>query len=142
MKSTIIFAAILVALVAVRNLWLALDNRKEKLKLKDYRRELDSREIQLNLQEIAIEQWLEAMKKRSEEASLESEDSRPIHATYVVTQSDELRYSTEKLMASGVRKHLAATIADSLIREFGPPEEGTTPEGRKCFTYNFRAKRI
>lgn len=63
MKLTIIFAAILVALVAVRNLWLAFDNRKEKLKLKDYRRELDSREIQLNLQEIAIEQGLEAMKK-------------------------------------------------------------------------------
>lgn len=142
MKLTIIFAAILVALVAVRNLWLALDNRKERLKLKDYRRELDSREIQLNLREIAIEQGLEAMKKRSEEASLESGDSKPIHATYVVTQSDELRYSTEKLMASGVRKHLAATIADSLIREFGPPEEGTTLEGRKCFTYNFRAKRV
>lgn len=70
MKLTIIFAAILVALVAVRNLWLALDNRKEKLKLKDYRRELDSREIQLNLREIAIEQGLDAMKKRSEEASL------------------------------------------------------------------------
>jgi len=142
MKLTIILVAALVALMAVRNLWLALDNRKTRLQLNDYRRELDSREIELNRREEAVEIALEDMKKQSEELAMESEDCRQVKASYVVSESDEYRYSNEKLMANGIRKHLAATLADSLIREFGAPEEGLTTEGRKIFTYNFMAKRI
>lgn len=128
----------MVVALAVYNLILAAENRSVKAALDGYRYELDRREIELNLREGAVENALEEIKAQN----LNSQDARPIKASYVVTESDEYRYSTEKLMENGIRKHLAATIADSLIREFGPPEEGTTPEGRKCFTYNFRAKRV
>lgn len=138
MKITIILIAVMVVALAVYNLILAAENRSTKAGLDGYRYELDRREIELNLREGAVENALEEIKAQN----LNSQDARPIKASYVVTESDEYRYSTEKLMENGIRKHLAATIADSLIREFGSPDGGTTPEGRKIYTYSFMAKRV
>lgn len=141
MKITIILVAVLAVVLAAYNLWLAIHNRSAEKLLNRYQDILDRKDRELNIREGAVEEALERIKNQKEAIDFTSAGVKQIRASYIVSGSDEYKYANEKLMENGIRKHLAATLADSLMREFGAPDEDKTQEGRRVLKYSFLAKR-
>lgn len=139
--TVIIFAALFLVMAAY-NIWLAIKSRDTQKALDNLRAELDSREIELSLREDAVAKALDEVMGRNKALDFSEAESREIRAHYIVTESDTLRYSNEKLLLNGVRKRLSTALAESLLREFGSPTETKTAEGRTCYIYDFRCKRI
>ncbi|MBR5414160.1 MAG: hypothetical protein IK114_14200 [Fibrobacter sp.] len=142
MTETIIILAVVLIALAAFNMWSAIKSRNIEKDLKARKSELERLQQIIEIRERAANVVMAEAQRIKDENDLTSQEVRPVRAMYVVSESDEYRYNNEKLMAKGVKKQLTAALADSLAREFGAPEEGQTPEGRKIFSYNFVVKRV
>lgn len=105
---------------------------------------------------LLLDDWEEELKKysadldeRANRISQEEEDLRVRErefrgldiymASYTETEADTMKYTTDALIESHARKHIAMTIAQDLLREYKPMED-TTADGRRRFSYKFKIK--
>ena len=65
------------------------------------------------------------------------ENAVEITACYVVTESDELKYTTEQSIRNVARNRIAHNVAFDLIHKFDPVEE-KTELGSTKYTYRFK----
>lgn len=68
------------------------------------------------------------------EDRLEMDSSVPLHATYFVSDSDTIKYTTEARLEKAVRKNLAVQIAASILETFEPKKIGS------AYVYELRIK--
>jgi hypothetical protein len=109
-------------------------------KLKKKATALDMREIRIKEREDILEADRKTLQNVREQylqelARLKRLDPpTEITAGYVVTESDEMKYNTEKAIYANAKNRLAMTIAHDIVKKF-EPEESTTESGRRKFTY-------
>ena len=65
------------------------------------------------------------------------DDSVEMYASYLVTDSDELKYSSEQAVRNVARNRIAHNIAFDIIHRFEPREE-KTEFGKTKFSYHFK----
>lgn len=58
-------------------------------------------------------------------------------ASYTETDSDAMRYTTDRASAANAKNRIAMTIAHDIVKEFHVKED-LTEDGRKRFTYRFK----
>ena len=58
-------------------------------------------------------------------------------ASYTETDSDVMRYTTDRASAANAKNRIAMTIAHDIVKEFHAKED-LTEDGRKRFTYRFK----
>jgi len=110
-------------------------------KLKKRKMALDQREIRIKEREAILEADRKTLQSVREEYLKELVRLRKldppaeITAGYVVTESDEMKFNTEKAILANAKNRLAMNIGHDIIRRF-EPEESTTESGRRKFTYN------
>ena len=112
-----------------------LDEREEELD--KYSVHLDERANILAASEQSCDRLADQLRaelKKRQEAETYS-------ASYVVTLADEMKYTTDKAIAANAKNRLAMTIANDIVKKFDP-DESTTEEGRKKYTYNFKIIKV
>ena len=104
-------------------------------KLNEHATRLHMRENRIEEREAALEadrRTLQTLKEehRNEIVRLRLKESpTEVTAGYVITESDEMKYNTEKAIYAN-----AKTIAHDIVKNF-EPEESTTESGKRKFTY-------
>lgn len=69
---------------------------------------------------------------------LEEFHNRNIYtASYTETDSDVMKYTTDRAAAANAKNRIAMTIAHDIVKEFNAKED-LTDDGRKRFTYRFK----
>lgn len=58
-------------------------------------------------------------------------------ASYTETDSDVMRYTTDRASVANAKNRIAMTIAHDIVKEFNVKED-LTEDGRKRFTYRFK----
>ena len=109
-------------------------------KLNEHATRLHMRENRIEEREAALEadrRTLQTLKEehRNEIVRLRLKESpTEVTAGYVITESDEMKYNTEKAIYANAKNRLAMTIAHDIVKNF-EPEESTTESGKRKFTY-------
>jgi hypothetical protein len=103
-----------------------------------YHSHLAERELEMDKHEVSLDER-EQRNKEEFLALADMEDAETMKASYVVTESDEMRYTSEERIKRNAKKHLAYTIANDIVNAF-EPEESETAEGRRMYTYKFKIK--
>ena len=68
---------------------------------------------------------------------------RELTASYTVTDSDTIKYSTDELMEAQIEKHLLKTIVFDALKEMDfEPEVGVNVDGKKVYSYHFHFKKV
>ena len=68
---------------------------------------------------------------------------RELTASYTVTDSDMIKYSTDELMEAAIEKHLLKTIVYDALKDMDfEPEVGVNVEGKKVYSYHFHFKQV
>lgn len=68
---------------------------------------------------------------------------RELIASYTVTDSDMIKYSTDELMEAAIEKHLLKTITYDALKDMDfEPEVGVNVEGKKVYSYRFHFKQV
>ena len=68
---------------------------------------------------------------------------RELIASYTVTDSDMIKYSTDELMEAAIEKHLLKTITYDALKDMDfEPEVGVKVEGKKVYSYRFHFKQV
>lgn len=128
----IIFAICTFALL-VWVLWkmALLDEREERLdKFSVY---LDERANRIAADEGDLRNLSIAFKRE-----MDAFHNRDIYtASYTETDSDVMRYTTDRASAANAKNRIAMTIAHDIVKEFNVKED-LTEDGRKRFTYRFK----
>lgn len=125
------FAWVLVGIVALIEVWFLSFNLLYHSRLVEWDLALDKHEVSLDERE-----------QRNKEDFLalsDMDDAETLKASYVVTESDEMRYTTAERIKRNAKKQIAFTIASDITAHF-EPEESETAEGRRMFTYKFKIK--
>lgn len=76
----------------------------------------------------------------ADELNLDAPNSQELAARYFVSESDVQKYTTDKTMASAIKRQLAKSLADSIVREFKPVKKEA--DGREVWVLTIRAKQI
>lgn len=108
-----------------------LDERQDELD--KYSLHLDERANLLAASEQACDRLSDQLRAELKRRG----DADTYTASYVVTLADEMKYATDKAIAANAKNRLAMTIAHDIVKAF-EPEESTTEEGRKKYTYKFK----
>lgn len=116
---------VILAIAWVVNRSEALDERKEELD--KYSAHLDERDNRIARDE------LELSHNRLEEV--------PLSARYVVTESDIIKYTTDKSFMNAVIGRVALTLSNDIARRF-KPEEQTNERGMKVLVYRFKVRQV
>lgn len=68
---------------------------------------------------------------------------RELTASYTVTDSDMIKYSTDELMEAHIEKHLLKTITYDALKDMDfEPEVSVNVEGKKVYSYRFHFKQV
>ena len=128
----IIFAICTFALL-VWVLWkMALLDEKEE-RLDKYSVYLDERANRIAADEGTLRNLSISFKREMDEFH-----NRDIYtASYTETDSDVMRYTTDRASAANAKNRIAMTIAHDIVKEFNVKED-LTEDGRKRFTYRFK----
>lgn len=108
-----------------------LDDRQERLD--KYSVHLDEMEEKF----VAEKAWLSQAQKDFNEKYCAWLAIETYTASYTETDADTMKYTTDALMEAHARKHLAATIAGDIVKQFKVVED-RTEEGRRRFSYRFK----
>ena len=108
-----------------------LDERKEELD--KYAVSLDERASRLAINEQSAFGLIDTYNKLWREFQSDGIYT----ASYTETDSDVLKYTTDALMEAHAKKHLAATIAGDIVKQFKVVED-RTEDGRRRFSYKFK----
>lgn len=108
-----------------------LDERQEELD--KYSVHLDERANRIAADEGTLRDLSIAFKREMDEFH-----NRDIYtASYTETDSDVMRYTTDRASAANAKNRIAMTIAHDIVKEFNAKED-LTEDGRKRFTYRFK----
>ena len=135
---TLFYISLIIIAVAVAG---SILNFFKGAKLNKYAERLYMRENRIKEREAVLEADRRTTQTMQEEYRKEivrlrlKETPVEITAEYVVTESDEMKYNTEKAIYANAKNRLAMTIAHDIVKNF-EPEESTTESGRKKFAYN------
>ena len=122
---------IIVAIAVVVLFPLLLVKDKE---LKEARKELHSYK--------AVAEQAEALyDDLREKVARDSADERIIHAEYCTSDSDLIKYKTEKAMENAINSRLALLIGND-IQKFIAPSVLPLENGNKKYSYVFKVRRI
>ena len=137
MSHTTVLIIIGIALVAAAALalWTIILKGKEDL--------LAKREVALDERDERLSNWenlLAGEQKTFDNrvkaiAPLFNGSALEVSASYTVTESDEMKYNTDKAIFANAKNRLAMTIAHNIVKKF-EPKESTNESGRRKFTYN------
>lgn len=119
-------AWITVAAIVAIEVWLYARMRRYKAKLSKYEVYLDERARR-------VTEELLALKKAEMSTTL-------YQASYVVTDSDAMKYCTDDRIKRNAKKQLAYTIASDIVKNI-EPEETQTAEGRTMFIYRIKVRK-
>lgn len=73
-------------------------------------------------------------------AYMESAEWKEISSSYIVTDSDVVRYKTAKDIYYNARKRIATNIGFDIVKHF-QPEESLTESGNTKYTYTFKIRK-
>lgn len=108
-----------------------LDERQKELD--KYSVHLDERSNKLAAEENSLRDL-----SRSFKLEMDAFHNRDIYtASYTETDSDVMRYTTDRASAANAKNRIAMTIAHDIVKEFNVKED-LTEDGRKRFTYRFK----
>ena len=108
-----------------------LDERQEELD--KYSVHLDERANRIAADEGTLRNLSIAFK-----LEMDAFHNRDIYtASYTETDSDVMRYTTDRASAANAKNRIAMTIAHDIVKEFNAKED-LTEDGRKRFTYRFK----
>ena len=108
-----------------------LDERQEELD--KYSVYLDERANRIATDEGTLRDLSIAFKRE-----MDAFHNRDIYtASYTETDSDVMRYTTDRASAANAKNRIAMTIAHDIVKEFNAKED-LTEDGRKRFTYRFK----
>lgn len=108
-----------------------LDERQEELD--KYSVHLDERANRIAADEGTLRDLSIAFKRE-----MDAFHNRDIYtASYTETDSDVMRYTTDRASAANAKNRIAMTIAHDIVKEFNAKED-LTEDGRKRFTYRFK----
>ena len=108
-----------------------LDERQEELD--KYSVYLDERANKLAVEENSLRSLSLAF--RSEIDAFHKKDIYT--ASYTETDSDVMKFTTDRASAANAKNRIAMTIAHDIVKEFNAKED-LTEDGRKRFTYRFK----
>ena len=74
-----------------------------------------------------------------EKEERESEKWTEVSSSYVVTESDLVRYKTPKEVYYNARKRIATNIGFDIVKHF-QPKESLTESGNTKYTYTFKIR--
>jgi len=101
---------------------------------------LDEMEEDLYKYSVHLDERANKLALWEEELNKYSDIADEFNASYVVTESDDKKYKSEKTLLTAARKHLADTIAGDIVHRF-PPLVETDGEGHaKRFSYSFTVR--
>lgn len=103
-----------------------------------YNSRLAAREIEMDKHEVSLDERERSLKEDILAMS-DMTEATPLKASYVVTESDEMKYTSAERIKRNAKKQIAFTIANDIVNAF-EPEESETAEGRHMFTYKFKIK--
>lgn len=128
----IIFAVLTFALL-VWVLWKMTELDEQQDKLDKYSVYLDERANRIAADEGTLRNLFASFKRE-----MDAFHNRDIYtASYTETDSDVMRYTTDRASAANAKNRIAMTIAHDIVKEFHAKED-LTEDGRKRFTYRFK----
>lgn len=71
---------------------------------------------------------------------MEAERWREVSSSYIVTDSDLVRFKTPKDIYFNARKRIATNIGFDIVKHF-QPEESLTETGKTKYTYTFKIRK-
>lgn len=133
--------AFILAIIAVAGTVCNVVKRDELEELEEdldkYSIHLDERSNKLAAEENSLRTLMKSFSREYNEFH-----SKDVYsASYTITDSDVMKYTTEGAMLSNAKRHIAKTIADDIIKQF-EVEETMTDDGRKRFTYKFKIVKL
>ena len=108
------FTLIVIALAAIAvlgNVW----NAVKKDELDEQKEFLDKLEVSLN-------EWANKLAMWEEQLSEKNAGYKVIDAVYTVTESDLMKYSSDRAIKKNACDRLSRTIAEDILRNFPPHE--------------------
>lgn len=114
-------------------LWKMTDLNERQEELDKYSVHLDERANRLAANEKSCENLMREFNKMY----LDFKQKDIYTASYTETDSDLMKYTTDTLMASHAKKHLARIITQDIIKQFNVVET-KTDDGRRKFSYRFK----
>lgn len=95
-----------------------------------YASDVAERELALDKQEVSLDE--RELKNKEDIISLAESEAEmvEIRSTYVVTESDTMRYNSEKAIYNVARNRIAHNIAYDIIHKFSPSWDGNKMEYR------------
>jgi len=136
MTPLIVFLAVLIA----ANVYFLIHNLRYNNKVTQREFDLDDREEQLK-QELDNVSSLQATLAEGIERQLALEESQTYTASYTVTESEELKYSTEEAVRRAAIKSMRFAIANDISNKFEPSVE-RVQGGRIKYVYKFKVVEI
>lgn len=114
---------VILSLVAVFAYWMVIYRieRKAHVRCENEIRRLRA-ELGVMKQERESEQWVD------------------VSSSYVVTDSDAVRFKTSKEIYFNARKRIATNIGFDIVKHF-QPEESLTESGKTKYTYTFKIRK-
>jgi hypothetical protein len=111
---------------------------------------LNERSMALDQREARIEdkeEWLQAsiLAQRELEAQTRAlyveqkaiDEQETYQSSYVITESDMIKYTTDKAVYANAKNRIAMNIANDIVRKFEPSVE-RAPGGRLKYVYKFK----
>ena len=122
---------VLVAAIIIILACLVLQNFIRSCRLSDREEELDKREDELLQRELEVERFKVTL------AELNPPTAFKVY--YVVTEADEAMYDSDSAIKRHVKRQMASTIANDIVKTF-EPNESVTSDGRRMLSYEFKIK--
>lgn len=134
MLLAVVAIGVIIAIAWVFNRAEALDEREDELK--EQASYLNGKANRLAREEQELQgEWL-ALKNAKE-----SRDQAVFVASYTVTESDQLKFSTDRAIASNAKRWIAGGIARDIVRRFDA-DETINAEGKTVLSYRFRITKL
>lgn len=108
-----------------------LDEREKWLE--EYSTSLDERRNQIAEEEAQAARWYYSSKEMKDKI----DKAEVFRASYVVTEADEIKYSSDKAIVANAKQKMAATIAHDIVKAF-EPNESTSENGRRLLSLSFK----
>lgn len=121
---------ILILIVVAIQTYATIENFKWSSRLAEKELDLDKQEVSLDERE-----------KRNKEdflALASMEDEQEVHASYTVTESDLLKYTTEAKILSIAKNKIAHTLAYDIMHKYVPSVDEV--DGKMRVSYKFKIK--
>lgn len=111
--------------------------------------ELDERQVELDKYSVHLDEranklalWEKTMIPPKKVVYQDvSEDGILFSATYCISESDTMMYTTDKAVRSNAENKIALTIAHDIVKKI-PPHEETTDDGYTKLSYRFNVIRL